>query len=106
MFPDTSLSSPLPGVLAVHPPVRVPGDPAHPGALHGRADGRRAGGAARAHGAAGAGPVRELRGAARARARLPGGEGQDHGHRAGEGALALAAQVRKVPTLLHTTTLW
>ena len=82
------------GVRAVHAPLRLPRDPAHPGALHGRADGARAGRAARAHGPAHPGPVRQLRGAARAGARRRRRPRAPRGRRARQGAAAVAAQVR------------
>lgn len=44
-----------PGVCPVHAPVRLQGDPEDPGALPARADPAHPGGAAPAHGAAGAG---------------------------------------------------
>ena len=55
------------GVQPVDPPVRVQGDPEDPGALHGRADLPRPGGAPHTHRGLDPGPVRQLRGAARAR---------------------------------------
>lgn len=65
-------------VRAIDAPLRLPRDPAHPGALHGGADGAGAGRAARAHGAAHPGPVRELRRAARAGARRAGRQVRTH----------------------------
>lgn len=43
------------GVCAFHPPIRLPGDPAHPGALHSGADPAHPGGATPALWAAGPG---------------------------------------------------
>lgn len=81
-------------VRAVDAPVRLPRDPAHPRALHGRADRARAQRAARAHGPAHPGPVRQLRRAARAGARRARGPLAPRRRRPREGAAAVAAQVR------------
>ena len=60
------------GVSPLDAPVRLPGDPAHPGALQAGADSVHPGGAAPEHGPAAAGPVRQLRHPARPRARKAG----------------------------------
>ena len=65
------------GVQPVHPPLRLPRDPAHPGALQRRADRARAGGAPHPHRGAHPGPVRQLRGAARPRQGQARGQEQD-----------------------------
>jgi hypothetical protein len=49
------------GVLFVHTPVRLQGDPAHPRALHHRPDDAHSRGAALKRRAAHPGPVRKLR---------------------------------------------
>ena len=58
MFLISSLS---PGAHSVVPPLRLPCDPAHFGALQFGTDGSDLGRASRQHRAAAAGPVRKLR---------------------------------------------
>ena len=86
----------LPGVHSVHASVRVSRDPADPGALHPGADDSDPGGAARAHGAAGSGPVRQLRHPARPGARPARRQDHHRRHHPGQGPAAQSAQVRQV----------